>query len=62
MPAMTFRCPEKGCDEMVECWVPNYPQHQSEHDANTACKTHKQKYAKIREKHVKDCERLGVRP
>lgn len=62
MPAMKFKCPEKGCEEMVETWVPNYPQHQTEHDDNTACPKHKKKYAAIRRKHVGDCERLGVRP
>jgi len=62
MPAIEFKCPEKGCDVMTTIWVPNYPQHQSEHDADRACKKHKEKYAKIREEHVKDCERWGVRP
>ncbi len=62
MPAIEFRCPEKGCDEMKMVWVPNYPQHQSEHDADRACKKHEAKYKKIREKHVKECELWGIRP
>jgi len=61
MPAMKFKCPEKGCHVMTEIWVPNYPQHQSEHDADRACKKHKEKYEKKREKHVKECDRLGIR-
>jgi hypothetical protein len=62
MPAMKFKCPEEGCEKKIEGWVPEYPQHKTEHDADTACPKHKKKYEAIRKKHIKDCERLGMRP
>lgn len=62
MPAIEFKCPEKNCDTMTTVWVPNYPQHQSEHDADRACKKHTAKYAKIRKEHVEFCEKRGIRP
>lgn len=62
MPAMKFKCPEKGCEVMVDVWVPNYLQHDSEHNADAARKKHKQKYAEIRRKHVERCEKMGLRP
>jgi len=39
MPAIEFKWSEKGCDVMTMVWVPNYPQNQSEHDADRACKS-----------------------
>jgi hypothetical protein len=61
MPPMEFKCPERGCKQMTTVWVPNFPQHQSEHDADAACPKHKAKYESIRQKHVKECEQLGIR-
>jgi len=62
MPAIQFKCPEKGCDKMKFVWVPNYPQHDSEHNADASCPEHREKYAKIRQEHIATCERLGIRP
>lgn len=62
MGVIKFKCPEKGCDVMSDVWVPNYPQHDSEHNVDAACPKHKPKYQKIRDEHIQMCERLGVRP
>lgn len=61
MPAIQFKCPERGCDKTSLAWVPDRPQHQSEHNADAACKKHKKKYELIYQKHVEECERLGIR-
>jgi hypothetical protein len=62
MPAIEFKCPEKGCDVMTQVWVPNYPQHDSEHNADAACKKHKKKYEEIRKNHIEQCKLWGIRP
>ncbi len=62
MPAIKFKCPEKGCETMVEVWVPDYPQHETEHNMDAACPKHKTKYTEIWQRHVAECRRLGIRP
>lgn len=62
MSVVKFKCPERGCSVTTDVWVPNYPQHESEHNADAACKEHKEKYEKIHKEHVEACERLGIRP
>ncbi len=43
----TLKCPEPGCEEMVEVWTSSNLITLAQRDRDRACPEHKEKYQKI---------------
>ncbi len=54
-----LKCPEKGCETMVEVWTGSYLITQDQRNLDRACKKHREKYRLIEEKNRRFVEMIN---